>query len=122
MLGQELCSACGLCCDGSLLEDVELRDTVESTNMEAMGMLVEEEDGRELMLQPCKGLRGTKCQIYQHRPECCRNFECQLLRDLNQQKISLKQALHEIQLARKVLNSKPELWRRNKVTQRFLGS
>ena len=122
MFAQKLCSECGLCCDGSLLADVELRDTVESTELEAMGMVIEEEDGRELMLQPCKGLRGTKCRIYQHRPECCRTFECQLLRELNQQMISLNQALHEVQLARKVLKSKTELSRKNEVIKRFLES
>jgi Fe-S-cluster containining protein len=47
--------------------------------MEAMGLEVDEEDGRQLLLQPCSALDGTRCTIYQHRPDCCRTFECALL-------------------------------------------
>ena len=39
---QLLCTRCGLCCDGSLFADVELRDEGESVAVEAMGLEVED--------------------------------------------------------------------------------
>ena len=79
-----LCTRCGLCCDGSLFADVELASSDESTTMEVMGLEIEDddEDGNRLLVQPCGALKGRQCSIYPHRPDCCREFECQLLQEV----------------------------------------
>lgn len=78
-----LCTSCGLCCDGSLFADVELGRGDEASSLEALGLEIEDAgDGhRGLLLQPCRALKGTRCSVYEHRPKCCRTFECRLLQE-----------------------------------------
>jgi uncharacterized protein len=77
-----LCTQCGLCCDGTLFADVELVGEPEARRLEIMGLEVEDNGpGASLLSQPCAALKGTRCGIYAHRPQCCRTFECQLLQD-----------------------------------------
>jgi len=80
-LTDTLCTRCGLCCDGSLFADVELASTDEAATLEVMGLEIEDadEDDGGLLLQPCGALKGKRCSIYPHRPDCCRTFECRLL-------------------------------------------
>jgi len=82
-LTDTLCTRCGLCCDGTLFADVELVGEAEAKRLEIMGLEVEENDtGAGLLSQPCAALKGRRCGIYAHRPQCCRTFECQLLQDV----------------------------------------
>jgi uncharacterized protein len=81
-LTEELCTRCGLCCDGSLFADVELTSR-EATAMEILGLDVETDDADStVMSQPCQALKGKRCSIYEHRPQCCRTFECGLLQNV----------------------------------------
>jgi len=92
-----LCTRCGLCCDGSLFADVELAGLWEGAGLEVMGLETEEDDADGcLLLQPCGGLRGRRCGIYAQRPECCRTFECHLLREVRRGALSLAQAGEQI--------------------------
>ena len=96
---ESVCVECGLCCSGMIFEDVELQDEKEATGMEVMGLEIEEEDGSFLLIQPCNALSGVRCNIYPYRPQCCRTFECYLLKNLQSGHITSKQALkiiHEI--------------------------
>src|SRR5690348_11951563 len=88
-----LCTRCGLCCDGSLFADVELANS-EGPFLEVMGLDVEDgDDGiHELLLQPCNALKEGRCNIYSHRPTCCRTFECNLLQRVKQGEICIKEA------------------------------
>src|SRR6185295_20157193 len=88
-----LCTRCGLCCDGSLLDDLEL-SRGEGQRLEILGLDVEDaEDGKgALMSQPCGALRGKRCSIYAHRPRCCRVFECQVLHDVQRGALDLERA------------------------------
>lgn len=84
-LTDTLCTRCGLCCDGSLFADVELAPDDAVLVLESLGLEIEDDDdrdGAELLIQPCAALRGTRCRVYSQRPECCRTFECRLLRDV----------------------------------------
>lgn len=96
-LAQSVCVDCGLCCDGSIFEDVELKDVHEADSMEIMGLETEEEEGKYLLVQPCNALSGTQCGLYPHRPECCRTFECHLLNRLKAGDITKTKALSIIQ-------------------------
>ena len=100
-----LCANCGLCCDGSLFHDVELADADEADGLEALGLEIEDgdDDGKdaEFLIQPCRALKGTRCSVYAHRPECCRTFECGLLRDAKAGDISVEAALEVVAEARR---------------------
>ena len=92
-----LCTRCGLCCDGSLFADVELASTDEGSALEVMGLEIEDdEDDRSLLLQPCGALKGKCCSIYQHRPNCCRTFECRLLQEAKRGLVSVDRAQEKI--------------------------
>ena len=96
-LTDALCTRCGLCCDGSLFADVELANG-EGSALEVLGLEVEdgEDDVRELLVQPCRALKGKRCSIYPHRPDCCRSFECRLLQQVKRGKTSVDQARQAI--------------------------
>jgi len=93
-----LCTRCGLCCDGSLFADVELSNIDEATGLEVMGLEIEDPDGDEggLLLQPCRALKGKRCSIYPHRPDCCQTFECRLLQETKRGVIEVRQAQAKI--------------------------
>jgi Fe-S-cluster containining protein len=92
-LTDTLCTRCGLCCDGSLFADVELAGPAEAAGLEIMGLEIEDDDtGGRLLVQPCGALRGTRCGIYAHRPECCRTFECRLLQDVRRGAVGVERA------------------------------
>jgi Fe-S-cluster containining protein len=102
-LPENLCTNCGLCCDGSLFAEVELRSRRESIKLESIGLEVEEDDDGDLLLQPCGALKGTRCSIYHFRPGCCRTFECRLLRDVEEGKRTMAEALEVIQGTRQLI-------------------
>jgi uncharacterized protein len=93
-LTDQLCTRCGLCCDGSLFADVELAGSAEAAGLEVMGLEIEEDDADgALLVQPCAALRGKRCGIYAHRPDCCRTFECRLLQDARRGAVSVGDAV-----------------------------
>jgi len=96
-LTDTLCTQCGLCCDGSLFADVELAGRKEAARLEALGIEIEDDDpsGAQL-LQPCAALRGRRCTIYEHRPKCCRTFECRLLQEVRRGAVGVEQAEGQI--------------------------
>jgi uncharacterized protein len=93
-----LCTRCGLCCNGSLFADVELAGADEASALEVMGLEIEDADGGDgaLLLQPCRALKGTRCSIYAHRPDCCRTFECRLLQETRHGAVGVEQAKEKI--------------------------
>lgn len=97
-LTDTLCTRCGLCCDGSLFADVELASRDEASALEVMGLEIEDadEDDGGLLLQPCGALKGKRCGIYPHRPDCCRTFECRLLQEVKRGVISVERAKAKI--------------------------
>lgn len=96
-LTDTLCTRCGLCCDGSLFADVELAGRPESTRLELLGLDVEDDEAAGgLLLQPCAALRGTRCGVYEHRPKCCKTFECRLLQDVRRGATTVERARKHI--------------------------
>ena len=56
MLTDTLCTRCGLCCDGTLLGDVELTGPAEAARLELLGLDVDTDDAdTELLALPCRG-------------------------------------------------------------------
>ena len=97
-LTDTLCTRCGLCCDGSLFADVELAGTDEASALEVMGLEIEDADEKDagLLLQPCRALKGKRCSIYPHRPDCCRTFECRLLQEGKRGAVGVERAKEKI--------------------------
>ena len=97
-LTDTLCTRCGLCCDGTLFADVELASLDEASGLEVMGLDIEDadEEGGQLLLQPCGALKEKRCSIYPYRPDCCRTFECRLLREVKRGAVSIDQAHEKI--------------------------
>jgi uncharacterized protein len=93
-----LCTRCGLCCNGSLFADVELAGDDEVSALEILGLEIEDadEDHRGLLLQPCAALKGRRCGIYTHRPDCCRAFECRLLQRARRGLVDVDRAREQI--------------------------
>jgi Fe-S-cluster containining protein len=76
-----------------LFADVELAGPKEGAGLEILGLEVEDDDaGGELLIQPCRALRGNRCSIYTQRPECCRTFECRLLQDVRRGVVGMARA------------------------------
>lgn len=88
----ELCRACGLCCDGTLFTFVAVEEARLYT-LRVEGLDVREgRDGRFTLRQPCAGLQGTTCRIYDARPQGCRDFHCLLAVALKQGETTLDEA------------------------------
>ena len=105
-----LCANCGLCCDGSLLADVELADGKEANEMEALGLEVEDDDCVACVMPlPCTALNGTRCSIYAHRPQTCRTFECRLLQDAEAGRVSVEAAEKAVGTVRGIVDRVNEL-------------
>lgn len=101
MLTDTLCTHCGLCCDGTLLGDVELSGPAEAARLEVLGLKVDTDDAdAELLALPCAGLRATRCTVYAHRPQCCRTFECRLLQEAQRGALTVDEALARIATAK----------------------
>ena len=97
-LTDTLCTRCGLCCDGSLFADVELASGDEASALEVMGLEIEDDDddGGGLLVQPCGALKGRRCSIYPHRPDCCRTFKCRLLQEAERGMVEVERAKEKI--------------------------
>ena len=98
---QRLCLACGLCCDGALFKDVELRAAGEAARLSELGLFLQTGRSRTRLPQPCAALgAGCRCQIYADRPSRCREFECALLQAVNAGRMPSSDALRCIRRAR----------------------
>src|SRR4029077_16690622 len=110
-LTDTLCTRCGLCCDGSLFADVELASRDEASALEVIGLDIEDDDEVDgaLLLQPCAALKGKRCSIYPHRPDCCRTCECRLLQEAKRGMVSIDRAKEKIAEALKRIERIKEL-------------
>jgi uncharacterized protein len=92
-----LCTACGLCCDGTLFADVELTGRRELEKVEAMGLEGEDEpQNASVLVQPCAALKNRNCSVYNFRPKCCRTFECRILKRVKNGSLSTASARNQI--------------------------
>lgn len=96
-----LCLACGLCCNGVLFKDVELREGDDAAKLESLGLPLERLKKKVRFPQPCSALcADNRCRIYGDRPVRCRQFECALLREMNAGRIEMNAALRVVRSAR----------------------
>ena len=101
---EDLCSSCGMCCDGVLFHSVELQSGDQPRKLSALGLRIRKQKGVEYFLQPCSAHREVSgkcsCLIYEDRPARCRNFDCRQLRGVLTGEVTEEVALEKIRSAR----------------------
>ena len=95
----ELCSACGMCCNGVLFHTVELQAGDNPRAIASLGVKLKRKAGKVTIQQPCPAFKQSCCSIYAERPERCRLFECRQLLGAKAGEISREQALGRIHAA-----------------------
>lgn len=89
---QEICVSCGFCCDGTIF----LKASVEPGEKGSLPKKMEDtyfvSNDKEYFKLPC-GYFNKKCTIYdQQKAFVCSAYRCQLLRELADKKINMKEA------------------------------
>jgi uncharacterized protein len=103
---EQLCLACGLCCNGVIFADVKLQAGDNPSALRACGLPLKPDrstrHGKGLCFdQPCAAFDGVYCRIYASRPTYCRAFECLELKRLKAGKSTLAAGLTLIRRARR---------------------
>lgn len=93
---QELCKSCGLCCDGTFFDYVEVVEerSISNEKYSKNNKLEIEVKTTKKFKQPCSCFDSKLgCSIYSDRPKVCVNFKCGLLKQLSSDKKSLPSCL-----------------------------
>lgn len=102
---ERLCLSCGLCCDGTLFDNVQLGPTDDPQQLKALGLPVSVSRSQTPIThfrQPCTALCADRtCLVYANRPRQCRTFECGVFRDALAGRIAVDTALRRVKHARK---------------------
>jgi len=103
--GEQLCLACGLCCDGTLFDNVRLGPGDDAKKLQALGLPVKVSRGQTpvtFFRQPCTALCADRtCRVYADRPGQCRAFECGVFKDVQAGRITFAGALLLVKQARR---------------------
>jgi uncharacterized protein len=98
----DVCSFCGMCCDGTLFDWGKLRSD-EVAHAEAIGLVVRRQrDGAPGFDQPCAQFQNGCCAVYEQAPSVCRSYECRLLPEAAAGRMSMDDCLDVIQMMRSV--------------------
>lgn len=106
-----LCLRCGMCCDGTLFRDVELRPPDDRAALERAGLEIRpfrrstagQRVSGQRFSQPCAALGPEcRCQVYGDRPASCRAFECTLFQAVAAGRMSFTQAGRKIAKTREL--------------------
>lgn len=104
-LGEQLCGACGLCCDGTLFDLVKLEASDDAVKLKALGLPVTVSRSKAPVArfpQPCAALcEDRTCRLYADRPWQCRVFECGVFKDAKAGRITFAVALRLVKQARR---------------------
>lgn len=101
---EQLCRACGLCCDGTLFDLVKLEASDDPQKLKRLGLPVSVGRGKVPVArfpQPCAALcEDRTCRLYADRPWQCRVFECGVFKDAKAGRITWAVALRRVKQAR----------------------
>lgn len=102
---EELCRACGLCCDGTLFDVVKLEPGDDAPKLKGLGLPIKVSRGKAAVArfpQPCAALcEDRTCRLYANRPWQCRVFECRVFKDAKAGRITYAAALRWVGRARR---------------------
>jgi Fe-S-cluster containining protein len=107
----QLCPNCGLCCNGVLFADVELRKGDDVQRLAELGLSLEKKGRQRAFAQPCACFDGKLCRIYAERPAYCRAFECGLLKRVQAGELGANAALETIAQAKRQVEKVCEILR-----------
>lgn len=93
-----ICLACGLCCDGTLIGFVQL-ESAELSSVRKL-MEIEETDQNGMFFLPCNEIGCNGCNVYSQRPKACRNFECGVLKSVEKKELSFDKATEVIDVVK----------------------
>jgi len=93
-----ICFSCGLCCNGVIFADVKLLPEEDAAQLLSLGIPLTR---TRRFTQPCAAFDGCRCRIYGARPKYCREFDCLLLKDLQQGRVTRSEALQVIRAAQR---------------------
>jgi Fe-S-cluster containining protein len=81
---ESICIGCGLCCDGTVVTHLALRDESDlGVPLRALGVEVIAAADPPVFELPCPALCDGVCTIHSlHRPSACAQFECALSRSV----------------------------------------
>ena len=88
-----ICVNCGLCCDGSYLTFVPLRNGDNQEALEKAGIALYQEKSSVCFDLPCPAYHNGICMVYNDRPVVCREYQCGLLIKHNNGRIDTANAL-----------------------------
>lgn len=91
---QDLCTACGMCCDGTMFGAVPVEEH-ERSRLSAIFEL-ETTDGTTTFRQPCPQNQCHRCQVYDLRPSSCRGYRCLTLKALDAGEIDVDEGARRI--------------------------
>lgn len=97
-----LCFSCGMCCDGSLFECLEL-EPEEQRRFPTRSLVVLE--GNVVAPLPCSQYRERLCGIYEQRPNRCRTFRCKLYEEVSTGVQTRVEAVHTIEQTGRLLSA-----------------
>jgi len=97
-----ICLSCGLCCDGTLIGHVQLSNEELPTLRGIMD--IEDENNNGFFLQPCNKYCGG-CSIYSQRPKQCADFNCGLLKSVEQKELDFDSATAVIKKVKQKKNT-----------------
>lgn len=98
-IAEKLCLSCGLCCNGVIFADVQLQRGDDAAQLRALGLL--KANSAKKFPQPCAMHDGCRCTVYKERPRYCREFECLLLKNAQEGRVSELEATRVIKDALK---------------------
>jgi len=107
-----LCPNCGLCCNGVLFADVQLRKSDDAGRLAGLGLALKKQEGKPAFAQPCACFAGQLCRIYAERPVRCRTFECGVLKRVQGGELDAGAALKTIARAKRQVEKVRVLLRR----------
>ena len=103
---EQLCLSCGMCCDGTLFDGVQLEAGDNAKKLKALGLPVSISRGKTPIArfpQPCSALCADRtCRVYADRPSQCRVFECGVLKDAQAGRITFAAASRSVKKARRL--------------------
>ncbi len=91
---QHLCTRCGMCCDGTMFEYVEVEES-ERPLLENLFTLHPGAKG-PVFHQPCPHAAHQRCTVYESRPQTCRKYRCKTLIALDSGEISAEEAARRV--------------------------
>ena len=102
---QDICSDCGLCCNGALHPSVPIQEDEVKRIAEYMPRSIFRVQSKPKMKLPCESRQGNICAIYNERPGRCRAYQCKLLKKYMSGEIPRTQAIAIIDQAKSDLEN-----------------